>query len=52
MTDEYSAGAPSPDPVSIPDSPASEHFGHPVDVASDPEITEKRHAVLGELAKI
>jgi hypothetical protein len=56
MTDEYS-GSPSPDPVSIPDSPASppsessSSFGNPVEVESNPKITETRHAVLGELAK-
>lgn len=50
MSDEYS-GSPSPDPVSIPDSPTSESFGNPVDIAANPTVTEKRHTVLEQLAK-
>jgi hypothetical protein len=55
MSDTYS-GSPSPD-VSIPDTPASsptegpEAFGNPVDIAANEAVTEKRHTVLGELAK-
>jgi hypothetical protein len=55
MSDTYS-GSPSPD-VSVPDTPASsptegpEAFGNPVDIAANPVVTEKRHTVLGELAK-
>jgi hypothetical protein len=51
MNDFANSGPSAP---SIPDSPASEpaaDFGHPVDIASDPIVTERRHAVLGELAK-
>ena len=51
--DTYS-GSPSPDPVSVPDSPSSEPsscFGHPVDLAVDPVVNEKRHAVLDQLSR-
>ena len=53
MSDTYS-GSPSPDPVSVPDSPSSEPsscFGHPVDLAVDPVVNEKRHAVLDQLSR-
>jgi hypothetical protein len=52
MTDQYSV--PSPDPVSVPDTPASEpssSFGNPVEIENNPTVTEKRHVVLDQLSR-